>query len=308
MIDPSLAIWGWEIPVYLFLGGVVAGMLILGAMLHRRTDSHSRALQVAPFVALGLLSLGMLSLFLDLEHKAYVWRFYLAFKPASPMSWGSWILILVYPAGLLLGLALLDTETRERLANRLAAVAPLSAAARFAFRFADAHRDAIRTSAVLCGIALGLYTGILLGALHAQPLWNSPMLGPLFLSSGVSTGAAVLLLMPLSGPERHALMRWDTLAIVIESALLAIFLLGLATSGEPGRNAFRLLVDGPQASAFWTLVILVGLVGPLALVSIEQRLRLPPLRVVPLLVLAGGFALRWILVAAGQASSWTNLH
>jgi len=28
-VDPSLAIWGWEIPVYLFLGGCVAGMMIL---------------------------------------------------------------------------------------------------------------------------------------------------------------------------------------------------------------------------------------------------------------------------------------
>jgi formate-dependent nitrite reductase membrane component NrfD len=27
MIDPHLSIWGWEIPVYLFLGGLVAGMM-----------------------------------------------------------------------------------------------------------------------------------------------------------------------------------------------------------------------------------------------------------------------------------------
>ena len=26
LIDPQLHIWGWEIPVYLFLGGMAAGL------------------------------------------------------------------------------------------------------------------------------------------------------------------------------------------------------------------------------------------------------------------------------------------
>ena len=29
LIDPALHIWGWEIPVYLFLGGMVAGMMVI---------------------------------------------------------------------------------------------------------------------------------------------------------------------------------------------------------------------------------------------------------------------------------------
>ena len=29
LIDPSLHIWGWEIPVYLFLGGMVAGIMLI---------------------------------------------------------------------------------------------------------------------------------------------------------------------------------------------------------------------------------------------------------------------------------------
>ena len=38
LIDPHLAVWSWEIPVYLFLGGLVAGMMILG----RRRDAAGR--------------------------------------------------------------------------------------------------------------------------------------------------------------------------------------------------------------------------------------------------------------------------
>ena len=49
-------------------------------------------------------------LFLDLEHKLFLFRFYTTFQPASPMSWGAWILLLVYPV-LLLGI-LLDPPRR----------------------------------------------------------------------------------------------------------------------------------------------------------------------------------------------------
>ena len=99
MVDPSLHVWGWEIPVYLFLGGWVAGCMVLSGWLMwrgRRPDERSVAYTL-PWVGIVLLSLGMGALFLDLEHKLYVWRMYLTLQPTSPMSWGGWILILVYP-------------------------------------------------------------------------------------------------------------------------------------------------------------------------------------------------------------------
>ena len=42
----------------------------------------------------------MLALWLDLAHRLWAWRFYAVFRPTSPMSWGAWILCLVYPVGL----------------------------------------------------------------------------------------------------------------------------------------------------------------------------------------------------------------
>ena len=32
-IDPFTQVWGWEIPVYLFLGGLVAGMMIISRVI-----------------------------------------------------------------------------------------------------------------------------------------------------------------------------------------------------------------------------------------------------------------------------------
>ena len=101
-IDPLLHAWGWEIPVYLFIGGLVAGLMIIAGVRLLVVKPKERQAMVCctigPLVGLALLSIGMLALFLDLSHKFYVWRLYLSFEPTAPMSWGSYILLLVYPA------------------------------------------------------------------------------------------------------------------------------------------------------------------------------------------------------------------
>src|SRR5512138_2232866 len=100
LVDPQLSVWSWEIPVYLFLGGVVAGLMVLAgvAMLRAaRGDDPRRFFSVqTPLLAFVLINVGMLALWLDLAHKLYVFRVYMTFQPGSPMSWGSWVLIVVY--------------------------------------------------------------------------------------------------------------------------------------------------------------------------------------------------------------------
>ena len=108
LIDPQLHVWGWEIPVYLFLGGMAAGLMIVTSLLALRREERSGAARWLAFASPGLVSIGMGALFLDLAHKAHVWRFYLAFRWSSPMSWGAWILLIVYPVSLLVALAGLD--------------------------------------------------------------------------------------------------------------------------------------------------------------------------------------------------------
>jgi formate-dependent nitrite reductase membrane component NrfD len=145
-----------------------------------------------------------------------------------------------------------------------------------------------------------VYTGILLSTLGARALWNSALLGPLFLVSGLSTGAALMMLFRVSDDERHFLVRWDLLAIGIELALLVLFLIGLTTSGAGGRDSAGLLLGGPFTAQFWTLVVIGGLLVPVLLETLESKLNYRVTAMAPLLVLAGGLALRWIFVAAGQ--------
>ncbi len=300
MIDPHLHIWGWEIPVYLFLGGMAAGLMILTSLLGMRRDERSPAARWLGFAAPVLVSVGMVALFLDLSFKAHVWRFYVAFRWTSPMSWGAWILLLVYPVTLLVALAGL-TDAQAEKAAAVARPFGLGPATRAARAFAQRHAARLRWTNLAVGAGLGVYTGILLGTLGARALWASPLLGPLFLVSGLSTGAAFLMLFRLSPEERRFATRWDLLAIGLEVLLLVLFVLGLVTGGAAGSEAAGLLLGGPFTAQFWTLVVIAGLALPVALEVLESRLHFRATFVAPALVLLGGLALRWILVAAGQA-------
>jgi protein NrfD len=309
-IDPHVHVWHYEIPVYLFLGGLVAGVMILTglAYLKNRGAGSSRALMLAPWAAPILLSVGMFFLWLDLANGFNAWRFYMVLKPSSPMSWGSWILLAVYPASILLGWVMLPERYREWTLHRVREL-PVIGDHEWPTRLSDwalENTSRVAVATVLAGAALGIYTGVLLGTMAARPMWNSAILGPLFLTSGLSTGAAFLLLMNLGEDERKMLGRLDMGLISVELLLLALWMVGLATGGEVSRAAFATIWGGPFTAPFWTLVVTLGLLTPLAGEWVELRHNVAPGRFAAVLVLVGGFALRWILVYAGQMSGFAS--
>jgi len=302
LIDPTLHVWGWEIPLYLFLGGVVAGLMILTGirLLRKGEEEPSMALSLMPWVAPIAISVGMFFLWLDLEHPFNAWRFYLTFKLTSPMSWGSWILLGVYPVSILLAWVgtpeSLKGPIREK-AGRIALFGRVE-------EWAEGNTPLLAKLNILMGASLGIYTGVLLGTMAARPLWNSALLGPLFLVSGLSTGAAFMLLFGLTDGERKSLSRTDMAFIGIELALLALWMMGLATGGGSSQGALAVIFGGPYTAAFWTLVVALGLLVPLMGEWLEYRHGAVPGKGTAILVLLGGFALRWILVFAGQSTGW----
>jgi protein NrfD len=304
--DPHLHVWGWEIPVYLFLGGFTAGIMVLSGWAlwrgRRNTRSHPTfSLASSGLFMLGLatISLGMLALFLDLGHKVYVFRLYLTMKPWSPMSWGSWILLLVYPV---LATAVL-LEPPARLVRLVPSVGPLSR------RLAEDARTrrALGFVSMATGIGLGIYTGILLSALGARPLWSSGLLGPLFLASGLSSAAAFAHWASPEPEERRQMAWLDNLFLVIELALIGMLLIGLSSASEAHAEAARLVLGGPFTAVFWVGVVGLGIVLPLVIQSLAVTHRIVHTAVAPILVMAGGLALRFVVVYAGQYSHWPRL-
>ncbi len=300
LVDPLLRVWGWEIPLYLFLGGWVAGMMIVIGffILRGRHRDHTCVCGVLPAVGLVLLSAGMLALFLDLEHKLYVWRLYTTVQLSSPMSWGAWILLLVYPA-LASVVVVHPPRALEGLwpsFGRLSAALVSGRGARI-----------IAWANVFLGVALGMYTGILLSSLGARPFWNSGLLGVLFLVSGLSSAAAFTHLVARDPVERVLLAKADNAFLIAELLVIGLFLVGLLTSSAAHAEAARLVLGGPFTAVFWVLVVGLGILLPLAVQSLAVTHRIQHTPVAPLLVLAGGFALRVVVVAAGQYSRWPVL-
>ena len=82
---PELATWEWHIAMYLFIGGLVAGVLIIGAVIRlRRTEGFERGLRITEMAALPLIAIGLLLLFADLGNGWNSWRFYTTFQISKP--------------------------------------------------------------------------------------------------------------------------------------------------------------------------------------------------------------------------------
>ncbi len=299
MIDPLLHIWSWQIPVYLFIGGLVAGIMIISGyfVLQGQYKRNVFSCFYLPHISLLLLTGGMTSLFLDLEHKLYVWRLYTTFHWTSPMSWGSWILVIIYPV------LWLNTLIRipERYQNKVPVFDRLSA-------LINKHPVLIKNIGILnmlLGVLLGMYTGVLLSAFGARPLWNSAMLWMLFLVSGLSAAAALVHLITTDQYERELLAKADNAFLTLELFVFGGFITGLLTSTRVHIDAVKLILVGPYAAVFWVLVIGTGILLPLSiqLLAVNHKVKHTP--VAPLLVLAGGLMLRFVIVYAGQYSHWS---
>jgi len=298
LIDPSLHVWEWQIPVYLFLGGLVAGMMVISGYFlltgrHKRTRC---ACFMLPSLSLILLSLGMFALFLDLEHKLYFWRLYTTFEILSPMSWGSWILLLVYPA-ILANLLLRLPAPLEVAFPRLQRVSDRLVEYPMFVKWVGGVN-------MVLGSLLGVYTGILISTLAARPLWNSALLGPIFLLSGMSAAAAFVHMIAREVEERELLAKADNGFLMAELIFIALFVGGLATSTQVHQQAAGLLLGGPYTAVFWVFVVGLGIVFPLViqLLAVNHKIQHTP--VAPILVMLGGLLLRFVIVSAGQVSHW----
>ena len=156
---------------------------------------------------------------------------------------------------------------------------------------------------MVLGAMLGIYTGILLSALGARPLWNSSLLGPLFLVSGLSTAAAFVHLIARDPYERVLLAKADNGFLSIELFVIILFITGLLSSTEVHINAAKLILNGPFAPVFLVFVVCLGIVIPLIIQSLAVSHRIRHTPVAPIMVIAGGFILRLVIVYRGSGKS-----
>jgi protein NrfD len=298
LIDPRLNIWHWEIPLYLFLGGMAAGILCIAAVyyIRGRENDYRTAVRIAPFLTPVLLVIGLIALFADLRHKLFFWQLYTNIRLQSPMSWGAWTLMVITPISFI-WCALHIKDLFPRWNWKWEWLISLET-------FFNKYKKALAWVMLIYGIILGIYTGILLSAFNARPLWNTSILGPLFLTSGLSAGAASTLILSKNVEERRQFARIDLVLIGIELFLIIHMFMGFLASNQVQIEAVHMFLGGPYTVSFWIFVVILGMVIPAILEIMELgRFHIPGI-VPAVLVIFGSLMLRFIIVYAGQVSRW----
>lgn len=297
-IDPYLHIWHWQIPIYLFLGGLAAGILFLAAVytILGKDKEMQATVKWAPFIVPFALIIGLFMLFLDLKHKLYFWQLYTTIRLESPMGWGAWVLMIMTPISIVWS----ASYVREVFPN-------WDWKFKFLYTFEAwviKNRWFIAWPMAIYAVILGIYTGILLSAFNARPLWNTTILGPLFLVSGMSTGAACIILMSKNHEERRLIGRLDLLFIAVELFFIVHMIMGFLAGSQVQIDAANLFLGGQFTVPFFVFVILLGLIFPAVLETLELIGFKVPIVIPAILVLLGGLIFRFIMVEAGQITRY----
>jgi formate-dependent nitrite reductase membrane component NrfD len=311
--------WGFLIVNYLFLGGLSAGLFFISALatfLYRidAPSPYTRIARLGAILAPWPVMIGCGLLVFDLGRWDRFYKLFFHLRVVSPMSIGTWLLFFFNVVALLNCYAWLTEEQR----NALFAKVPQSLAF---LRRLNYDIDHWRRHLALAGLPIsagvGIYTGVLLGAVQSRPFWNTNLVAQLFLFSALSTGCAALILglapREHSAQELKLLYGLDICFMVLEFFIVLPYLIHGALSVQAVQESLKLILGGPFTVLFWVFFLGLGLITPLVvelseLVPVivanrEFHYHRPIAAGTALLILAGGFLLRYIFVFAGQMSA-----
>jgi formate-dependent nitrite reductase membrane component NrfD len=308
--------WGFLIVNYLFLGGLSAGLSFVSALatfLYRidEPSPYTRIARLGAFLAPWPVMIGCFLLIFDLGRWYHFYKLFLHLRLVSPMSIGTWLLVLFNLVAMVNCYAWLTEHQRTALFTQLP---PFFS--KFNYDI-DHWRRWLALAGLPVSVGVGIYTGVLLGAVQSRPFWNTNLVAQLFLFSALSTGCAALIL-GLSSREGSAhelkmLYGLDVCFMVLEIFIVLPYLIHGELSVQAVQDSLQLILGGPFTMLFWIFFLGLGLLTPLV---IELRELVPVIvsnrefhyhRLLTagtaLLILGGGFLLRYIFVFAGQVSA-----
>ena len=288
--------WKWLIIVYFFLGGLSSASYVLASITAFMSGREARQItRTGRYISLAALLPCPFLLIMDLGRPERFLMMLRILKLRSPMSVGTWGLTIF---GALATLSALIQAAQDGLLGRFKLLRLLVLAL---------PSQAISMLGCGFGFFVGGYTGVLL-AVTAVPLWakNALLLGPLFLTSAMSSGsAAITLMLSILPGTRHStirrLERLDTITLLAELGLI------VAMRWNTGPTISRPIREGYLGHIFRWGVVGTGIVGPLAL-QIRSRFSkheqsFSSAILSSILTLTGGFLLRYVMVMAGRASA-----
>ena len=303
--------WPWPIAVYLFLAGLSAGAMMVALLVkwnyHKKQDDSiwDAMVKAGAIVAPITICVGLALLVLDLGKPLSFYWILITYNFGSVMSIGVALLLLYTPFAFLFAIIIFEEEIEKY--GFLALLRPIS---RLIRSFAPLSK-AIETLLFILAIGVGVYTGFLLSAITKLPLWNTPILPILFLTSGFSSGIAANILVGLCCFKHliheenvKYLLVLDLRAVLFEIPLIAVLFLGLYFEGGASALAAKqALTTGQYALIFWLGVVGLGLLTPIAIALTALKnhaYRVGYIVANSLVVICGVVMLRYYIVYAGQ--------
>jgi protein NrfD len=323
---------GYLIACYLFFFALAEGTHIVAHLswLYYRKDNYRPLEKVGSFLPFVILCLVSLYLIADLGHPERALTMIYNWNWTAPVAYGFYVILLCIISyafhSYYLFLPEMAVKARSGgafsgLYRLLAGRSEEGAASRIRERHYTKERFWAGASVTMSIVGL-IYLGFMLSSFKGRVAWNSAVLIFLFISQGLTTGAAFLIIFAqlknaLSRPSTTAVMdqenylrglsRFLKYAILVQAVVWAIYLLQLRFVGQGGQAVIRLLFSGPRSSQFWLLQVAVGSALPFVLVLFESGRNQILLRLAAALAaMAGAFFSTVNLFVGGQMLPMTS--
>lgn len=286
--------WKWEVVLYFFLGGIAGGSYLAATLADLLGSVRDAALvQAGRYLSFACIIISPILLIKDLGRPERFLHMLRILKFRSAMSLGTWGLSLF---GMFCGLTAAHQMAKDGFLSWLPVLPRL---------FKALPMKIIESIGSFFGLFVASYTGVLLAS-TAVPVWARArhILGPLFLTSGLSTGLASLsLILSLGRRNKDTLERLEQAELVAMSTELGLISTLPSVLGPLANPLFK----GKIGTLFRAGTIGGGLVLPL-IARLAWRLtrkRTPRTLNIgaSLLVLIGGLILRYVWIAAGRVSA-----
>lgn len=313
--------WGWPAALYLFLGGLGAGMFAAASgLLVLGRKRHRAAVAAAYGLATLCLAVGLLALLWEVGSPLRALVLPRSFtNMGSWMARGAWVVIM----------ALAVCALAAALASKRASKA-LARAWRWLPGAPKLPRKQLLRVCAVAGSVLAMfvafYTGALLASAPGVPFWNSWLLPVLFTVSALGAGAnAVAALTVITGSARKVsrvrrrLFAYCSMGVAVaEGAVLTVYLVGMLqgwgaldpVAAKATAVSAHALVAGSLAVPFWALAVGLGLVGPVVTSAVSlfvrKRAGLALVVVGAAGALAGECALRFLFLYAGASADYVG--
>jgi formate-dependent nitrite reductase membrane component NrfD len=283
----------WEILIVidLFLGGLGVGAFLAAVCASAYSKEYKTISKIGAIIAPLAVIGGLISLLAELNQPFRFYTTYFRLNFSSVLSWGVWIQTIFIIIALLYAI-LWITDSNE------------------------STRKALGYIGSVLAFAIAVYHGMFLTTASTRDLWGSALVPIIFLVSAITTGLAAVLLiasfLSKSNGTKEGIQRINKHLVGFIGLELFLVLLNavvLLNASVGARDAMRMLVVGDFSFMFWIGIIIIGLLIPIVIELFGIYLiqdgvvatTFIPL-IVSILVLVGGFLLRYLIVTAGQTT------